>query len=355
MADTKISGLTAFSTFASGDLIPIVDVSDTTMAATGTDKKLTVTVLTGYLDTLYQAVNTVTAANEASDTTCFPLFVTAATGSLGPKTNAGLAFNSATGALNGLVFTGVSPGIILSGQDGASLSIGDGIDVVFTSNSTIDQSLAVASSPTFAGLTLGARTLTLGGNFTTSAAFTTTGTSGITLAAPSTGSPIIYTLPSVAASLAPLASPTFTGQIIAPAGSVGTPSVGSVAATNTGIYFPFGTQVAATIAGVQTFVTGVSYAQVPSNAGTFILGATGDVAISRISANVLGIATSFAGGAGGSLNLTNLTASGNVIIAQQTPASASATGTANTITFDASFIYICTATNTWKRVAIATW
>ena len=41
----------------------------------------------------------VTAADEAADTTCFPLFVTAATGSLAPKTNAGLFFNSATGML----------------------------------------------------------------------------------------------------------------------------------------------------------------------------------------------------------------------------------------------------------------
>ena len=39
----------------------------------------------------------------------------------------------------------------------------------------------------------------------------------------------------------------------------------------------------------------------------------------------------------------------------QTPASASATGTAGTIAWDASYIYVCTATNTWKRVAIATW
>jgi len=39
----------------------------------------------------------------------------------------------------------------------------------------------------------------------------------------------------------------------------------------------------------------------------------------------------------------------------QTPASASATGTAGTIQWDASYIYVCTATNTWKRVAIATW
>ena len=39
----------------------------------------------------------------------------------------------------------------------------------------------------------------------------------------------------------------------------------------------------------------------------------------------------------------------------QTPASATATGTAGTVCWDASYIYVCTATNTWKRVAISTW
>lgn len=38
-----------------------------------------------------------------------------------------------------------------------------------------------------------------------------------------------------------------------------------------------------------------------------------------------------------------------------TPASAAATGVAGTVCWDASFIYICVATDTWKRVAIATW
>jgi hypothetical protein len=38
-----------------------------------------------------------------------------------------------------------------------------------------------------------------------------------------------------------------------------------------------------------------------------------------------------------------------------TPASASATGTVGTMSWDANYIYICTATNTWKRVALATW
>jgi lysophospholipase L1-like esterase len=49
------------------------------------------------------------------------------------------------------------------------------------------------------------------------------------------------------------------------------------------------------------------------------------------------------------------TASGGLVVPTSTPASASATGTTGTITWDASYIYICTATNTWKRVAIATW
>lgn len=39
----------------------------------------------------------------------------------------------------------------------------------------------------------------------------------------------------------------------------------------------------------------------------------------------------------------------------KTPASAGAAGNAGDICWDADYIYICTATNTWKRVAIATW
>jgi len=46
---------------------------------------------------------------------------------------------------------------------------------------------------------------------------------------------------------------------------------------------------------------------------------------------------------------------GDVISYLSTPASASDTGTTGTIRYDASYIYICTGTNTWKRVAISTW
>lgn len=43
------------------------------------------------------------------------------------------------------------------------------------------------------------------------------------------------------------------------------------------------------------------------------------------------------------------------VATQATPASASASGTKGDIVHDTNFIYICTATNTWKRIAIATW
>jgi hypothetical protein len=39
----------------------------------------------------------------------------------------------------------------------------------------------------------------------------------------------------------------------------------------------------------------------------------------------------------------------------RTPASAGAAGNAGEIAWDSGFLYVCTATNTWKRVAIATW
>ena len=51
----------------------------------------------------------------------------------------------------------------------------------------------------------------------------------------------------------------------------------------------------------------------------------------------------------------NVTLGVRPILPTHTPASASATGTAGEVAWDANYIYICTATNTWKRVAISTW
>lgn len=69
----------------------------TTLTATAFSGPLTGNV-TGNATTATTATN-VTAANEVTDTTCFPLFATDATGGVGPKTNANLTFNSNTAAL----------------------------------------------------------------------------------------------------------------------------------------------------------------------------------------------------------------------------------------------------------------
>ena len=53
----------------------------------------------------------VTVADESSDTTCFPTFVTAATGNLPPKTGSNLTFNSATGQLTATSYAGDGSGL----------------------------------------------------------------------------------------------------------------------------------------------------------------------------------------------------------------------------------------------------
>jgi hypothetical protein len=49
------------------------------------------------------------------------------------------------------------------------------------------------------------------------------------------------------------------------------------------------------------------------------------------------------------------TISGQHRLVGTAPASATDTGTAGDIRYDADYIYICTATDTWKRAAISTW
>ena len=66
----------------------------------------------------------ITVANEATDTSCFPLFATAATGDLGPKSNAGLTFNSNTGELGATILTDGSAS--LTGGELSSATIGSG-------------------------------------------------------------------------------------------------------------------------------------------------------------------------------------------------------------------------------------
>jgi len=54
--------------------------------------------------------STITVADESSDTTCFPVFATAATGDVEPKTGSNLAFNSSNGTLTATTFSGALTG-----------------------------------------------------------------------------------------------------------------------------------------------------------------------------------------------------------------------------------------------------
>lgn len=76
MADTKISALTALlgASLASDDLVPVVDVSDTTMAASGTTKAMTITNLITGLSALGLATDAeLSAAISALSSTYQPL------------------------------------------------------------------------------------------------------------------------------------------------------------------------------------------------------------------------------------------------------------------------------------------
>jgi len=44
-----------------------------------------------------------------------------------------------------------------------------------------------------------------------------------------------------------------------------------------------------------------------------------------------------------------------IVATASTPASASATGTAGQIAWDANYVYVCISTNTWKRTLLSTW
>jgi len=76
----------------------------------------------GVLSFSSPAASTVTVADESSDTTCFPLFVTAATGNLSAKSGSNLAFNSSSGLLTATEFSG--SGASLTSLNGSNISSG---------------------------------------------------------------------------------------------------------------------------------------------------------------------------------------------------------------------------------------
>jgi len=113
---TGFSGpLTGTATGLSGS--PSIEVTNIVGAAASIAGIVTATTfigaltgnVTGNADTATVGT-TITVADESSDTTCFPLFTTAATGNLGAKSGSNLTFNSDTGALGATSFVGALTG-----------------------------------------------------------------------------------------------------------------------------------------------------------------------------------------------------------------------------------------------------
>jgi len=155
-------------------------------------------------------------------------------------------------------------------------------------------------------------------------------------------------------------------------GTVAAPSF-SLSGSGLGMYFPSSVNLGFVTNGIeQVRLTNTGNLLLGTTTdGNFRLdiGASGSSGTLRAWNQAVGGATQAvfrAGDTQGSTNLTTwqnnggtaqaaVTSGFNFLAPLTTPSSATATGTTGTIAWDANYIYIATGTNTWKRVAIATW
>ncbi len=118
----------------------------------------------------------ITVANEATDTTCFPSFFTAATGDLGPKTNTNLTYNSNTGAfgitgaltvdnltVNGNTITADTGALNLTPASGSAIVLDGAINV---DAGVVTGATSITSTAFVGALTGNADTVTTNANLT---------------------------------------------------------------------------------------------------------------------------------------------------------------------------------------------
>lgn len=214
----------------------------------------------------------ITVANEATDTTCFPLFVTAATGDLGPKTNAGLAFNSNAGLLTATGFSGPLTGNVTGNASGTAATVTGAAQASITSLGTLT--------------TLTVDDITINGNTISSA-----GASSLAIT-PTAGQAILLDATisidaGVVTGATSITSTTFVGALTGTAsgnlvssGALGTPSSG----TGTNITGIPAANILAGSLGTGAYVMDSSLQLV-----TIELGHATDTTIARVSAGVVSI------------------------------------------------------------------
>ncbi len=383
---------------------------------------------------------TVTVADAAGDTTTFPLLGIDATGSLSPRTDAGLTYNANTNALTTTTFIGALTGNASTVTTNANLTgviTSSGNTTSIASQTGTGTKFVVDNTPTLITPVLGVASATSVNKVAITAPATSatlTIANGATLSAPSsatvsntnTGDQNVFSTfavsgqsdvvaDSTADTLTLVAGTNVTLTTNASTDAITINSVGvapGAAGANTQVQFNDGGSAlgadsrfawkksgniglylgeindAGTIYGIDAssgddfgggiqVITGAGFGAGKGGALSFIVGNSGDTA----NGGNLGFESGYGGntsGNGGNIDFSSGSAQGgdgnggNVFFAagqgigtgkggnliinySRVPTSASDTGTAGAIAQDASYIYICTATNTWKRVAISTW
>ena len=127
----------------SNDRLPATITSNITGNVTGD--------VTGDVTGTATTATNVTVADESSDTSCFLLYSTEATGNIAPKTGSNLTFNSSTGGLTAGSFIGDGSGLTGITASGSGVIIQDDGTLVGTAG-TIDFGTNVSVSPISAGV-----------------------------------------------------------------------------------------------------------------------------------------------------------------------------------------------------------
>lgn len=320
------------------------------------------------IDTFMQSASQVAAAGNLGFTT------TAAQTYTFPSTSATIARTDAAQTFTGAQTFGAVIGTTWNGNTWATgtgtLSIAAG--KTLTSSNTLTFTGTDSSSVAFGA---GGTVLYSGGSYVSSI----TGTASQITASASTGA-VTLSLPATVgittalgvATTSPTTWGTFavrtgqTGVISTYAvsgsfsdGSTGTLSIAHTAGGFCAVFADGSLRLGASNAAGLTFTATTNLATF--SAGIAFVGSGSNVAdftnlskagTSSSSASVLMASL----GISGALYGNTATFAGTVIhTLSATPASAAAAGTTGTISWDSSYIYIATGTNTWKRVAIATW
>jgi len=102
---------------------------------------------------------------------------------------------------------------------------------------------------------------------------------------------------------------------------------------------------------------GTAYGQInnpPTSVNIVDSTATGRAVLTAT--NAAAAATAIGLGTTNNVTFSNVTSTGTLIIASPTvPAATNSTGVKGQIAFTNNFLYICVASNTWRRIQLGTW